>query len=112
MFFPEGPINDGDTAIVGFWDGKNLYVLTNTTVPPNDCPNSTYALQNPVTAGPTIQLNNTVVAATMQFLVAGTTDSFTLQQVGSANFFGWVPCSTVQGLNISIASPTPVNIKA
>jgi hypothetical protein len=81
MFFPQGPINDGMTCMVGYWNGTDLYVLTDASTISGNPYSSNYILEKSVvTSGGSVNVPSDVAGRIAVFEVGGTTTTVTMSE--------------------------------
>lgn len=92
QFFPEGPIVTGDEVCLGYWDGKEFYVMTDVSSNPNLLP-SYYIYQVGATLNPNtnlVEVPQSIQSTLAIFVVTGTQDSFYMAETfpTKAGFLG------------------------
>jgi hypothetical protein len=94
LFFPEGPINVGDKVVMGWWSGKDLYVLTDISGIKNNPYPTNYILENAIQVGSdgSVTVPDTVKGRLNIFQVGGTQSDFTLTEVFPG--VGWLGITT------------------
>jgi len=85
LFFPQGPINSGDKAVMGYWDGKLLYVLTDASKFPVNKFSSDYVFQQAVVEkgdkNKTISIPSDIQISLIVFDIQGTQSQFVAAEV-------------------------------
>lgn len=85
VFYPQGPISDGDQVIMCYWDGNEFYVLTDVPSNPFD---TTYIYQPGVvidSSGKSISVPSNVQAQVCVFTLTGTQSNFVATQTYPSN---------------------------
>lgn len=82
VYFPEGPVDVGDTISLGYWDGQNLFVLVDNTKDPDYLKGQDFIFMNPISATSTsITLSVSVMSKLAQFSVGGNLNSLSLKEL-------------------------------
>lgn len=110
LFFPQGPINTGDKVVMGYWTGKDLYVLTDISGVVNNPYPTNYIFEKAVVVNATdgsISIPDTVKGRLNVFQVAGTQSNFTMTEVfPGVGWLGVTTTSTDSYFNKNNAVPT------
>ncbi len=108
LYFPEGPISNGDTVMLGYWSGVDLYILVDSSGDVDSTQD--YIYENAIVDNPTIaSLSQTVMSRAAQFKVQGTTDSLSFEEIQpkSGSYLGW---KIIAGVVTPVKSSTTVNL--
>lgn len=82
LFFPEGPVESGQTIMMGHWDGVNLYILVDTTRDEDYTAGMDYVFERVNASGSTVAtLSQTTMSRAVHFQIEGTRQALTFREV-------------------------------
>lgn len=85
MFFPQGSIDSGSKCLLSYWDGTDLYVLTDVSTISDNPFSSSYILEKAIVINEGIVgVQDDVASRVAVFTCAGESSSFTLSEISPA----------------------------